>query len=309
MNTYGLAIAWNWEFDADFVEGIEHACARRGISTFRIDPHNLAGVIDKVSSGHLEFDLFFDRASDADPRFLPLAAESRRRGCRVVNPHDCVLRAIDKSVMHYILMTHGIHVPNSIILPPYGKHEHVELSPQDMERLGIPFVIKPANTTGGGTGVVMNARTLHDVLHARKEHPDDTYLVQETIVPKILDGKRAWFRAYWVFGQVILCWWDDQTHQYSELHDEDERRHGLAGLRPIMETIERACQLDFFSSEVAMTEERRFIVVDYVNEVCDMRLQSKFGNGAPDAVVRRIEEIIALEAEHALRGKKAVERA
>jgi hypothetical protein len=116
----------------------------------------------------------------------------------------------------------------------------------------------------------------------------------------VFAGRRAWFRAYWAFGQVILCWWDDQTHAYSELLTDEEARLGLSGMRPIMETIRAACGLDFFSSEIAMTEERRFIVVDYVNEVCDMRLQSKFGNGAPDAVVRRIEELIADESARAL---------
>lgn len=299
MKTYGLAIAWNWEFDADFVAGIEQACARRGISTFRIDPRNLGAVLGDLEAGRLGFEVFFDRASDADAAFLPLVALVRRSCRRVVNPHDLVVHAIDKSVMHHVLISHGIHVPNSIILPPHAVREHVEIAEADLERLGIPFVIKPANTTGGGTGVVMNARTLRDVLRARSEHRDDTYLVQETIHPRILEGKRAWFRAYWAFGRIILCWWDDQTHRYSELSGADERRFGLEGLRPIMETIRRASALDFFSSEVAMTEERKFIVVDYVNEVCDMRLQSKYGNGAPDAVVRQIEELLAEEADRA----------
>lgn len=308
MTIYGLAIAWNWEFDADFVAGIEHACARRGISTFRIDPHNLPAVLRDLGTGRLAFGAFFDRASDADPAFSPLVEQLQRTCRRVFNPPDLVARAIDKSVMHYVLITHGIHVPNSIILPPYAANEQVDLSVEDLERIGVPFVIKPANTTGGGTGVVMNARTLHDVLHARREHRDDTYLVQETVVPRALEGKRAWFRAYWVFGQVLLCWWDDQTHMYSELHEADEARHGLGGLRAIMETIQRACKLDFFSSEVAMTEERKFIVVDYVNEVCDMRLQSNYGNGAPDAVVRRIEDLIARETALVLHGERAEAR-
>ncbi len=309
MTKYGLAIAWNWEFDADFVAGIEHACARRGVSTFRIDPHNLDRVMGDLTSGGLGFDVFFDRASDADPRFFPLVAELRTKCRRFINPHELVLAAIDKSIMHYVLISHGIYVPNSIIVAPYSSNEQVNLTEEDLERIGIPFVIKPANTTGGGTGVVMNARTLHDILHARKEHPADTYLLQETVHPRMLEGKRAWFRAYWILGHVLLCWWDDQTHRYSELHDGDESLHGLARLRPIMETIQRACRLDFFSSEIAMTKERAFIVVDYVNEVCDMRLQSKYGNGAPDDVVRRIEELIAQEAANVVRSEQAGARA
>ena len=62
-----------------------------------------------------------------------------------------------------------------------------------------------------------------------------------------------------------------------------------------MRTIRKVCSLDFFSSEIALTEENTFVVVDYVNEVCDMRLQSKHKDGVPDDVVRRIQELIAKE--------------
>lgn len=76
---------------------------------------------------------------------------------------------------------------------------------------------------------------------------------------------------------------------------EQEDRYGLRPLRSAMELIEQICKLDFFSSEIAQTEDGRFVVVDYVNEICDMRLQSKYGNGAPDAVVNRIQQLIVRE--------------
>ena len=293
MKTFDLAIAWNWEFDDDFVAGIEHQCAMRGISTYRIHPNNLAETIHNVRSGQLAFRSLFDRASDADTEFLQFVRLLKQPSVFVINPHENVVQAIDKSTMHHTLITNGIHVPNSIILPPFRTNGTVKLQQSDLDRVGIPFVIKPANTTGGGTGVVMHARTLNDVLTARMTHADDTYLVQETIVPQMLEGKRAWFRAYCIFHENIICWWDDTTHMYTEMMPDDEQRHGLAGIRDIMKTIQRACKLDFFSSEIAVTDERKFIVVDYVNEVCDMRLQSKHANGAPDAVVHKIEMLIA----------------
>ncbi len=298
MKTFDLAIAWNWEFDDDFVTGIEHQCAVRGISTYRIDPNNLAETIHNVRSGHLGFRSLFDRASDADTEFLQLVRLLKQPSVFVINPHENVVQAIDKSTMHLTLITNGIHVPNSIILPPFRTNGTVKLQQSDLDRVGIPFVIKPANTTGGGTGVVMQARTLNDVLTARMTHADDTYLVQETIVPQMLEGKRAWFRAYCIFHENIICWWDDTTHAYTEMMPDDEQRHGLAGIRDIMKTIQRTCKLDFFSSEIAVTDERKFIVVDYVNEVCDMRLQSKYANGAPDAVVHKIEMLIADRVAH-----------
>ena len=298
MKTFDLAIAWNWEFDDDFVTGIEHQCAVRGISTYRIDPINLAETIHNLQSNRLAFRALFDRASDADTEFLQLVRLLKQPSVFVINPHENVVQAIDKSTMHLILITNGIHVPNSIILPPFRTNGTVKLQQSDLDRIGVPFVIKPANTTGGGTGVVMQARTLNDVLTARMTHADDTYLVQETIVPQMLEGKRAWFRAYCIFHENIICWWDDTTHAYTEMMPDDEQRHGLAGIRDIMKTIQRTCKLDFFSSEIAVTDERKFIVVDYVNEVCDMRLQSKYANGAPDAVVHKIEMLIADKVAH-----------
>jgi hypothetical protein len=306
MITYGLAIAWNWEFDADFVFGIERQCALRGISTYRVDTDHLHHVLELLKKGKIGFQVLFDRASDADLKFQPLVSWFQQSSKYVINPPEHIHRAVDKAIMHFELISHGVHVPNSIILPPFNSGSHIDIAVSDLERIGIPFVIKPANTTGGGTGVVMNAKTLDDVFESRKHHKDDKYLLQETIIPKMLEGKRAWFRVYHVFGEIILCWWDDQTHMYTELHEEDEIRHSLGGLRSIMRTIQQACKLDFFSSEIAMTEERKFIVVDYVNEVCDMRLQSKYGNGAPDAVVHRIEALIATNAEkHIAKGTSA----
>lgn len=300
MRTFGLAIAWNWEFDADFIFGIERECASRGITTYRIDPHNLEPTLHHLRMNTLSFRSFFDRASDADPAFLSLVNLIKHRTTHVINPHEKVVHAIDKATMHIELIRHGVQVPDSIIISPYNEIGYADISISELDRIGVPFVIKPANTTGGGTGVVVNSQTLADITEARRQHRDDKYLVQQTIIPDLLGGKRAWFRAYWVFAEVIICWWDDITHMYTELSEEDEQHYGLRGMRNIMQTIQRACKLDFFSSEIAMTAERNFIVVDYVNEVCDMRLKSKHGTGAPDPVVHHIEGLFANEVERHL---------
>jgi hypothetical protein len=70
--------------------------------------------------------------------------------------------------------------------------------------------------------------------------------------------------------------------------EEEERRLGLGQLRTITERIHAICQLEFFSTELAFTTDRRCVAVDYVNEMCDMRLQSEFSDGVPDIIVHRI---------------------
>lgn len=293
MKAFSLAIAWNWEFDQDFIAGIERECASRSVTTFLITSHNLKSTLSELKQGSLTFRAFFDRASDADPEFLPLVNLLNEAQVYCINPWERVVRAIDKATMHRELIEHGIDVPPTIILPPFRRNGLIEVDPEQLNEVGRPFVIKPANTTGGGTGVVLGAATVEQIIEARKEHQDDKYLVQKMIVPKLLGGKRAWFRVYSVFDTIIPCWWDDTTHMYSELSAGDEEAFNLGGLGRTMESIREICGLDFFSSEIALTGDGKFTVVDYVNEVCDMRLKSKFYNGAPDAVVGRIEVLIA----------------
>jgi hypothetical protein len=307
MRKYDLAIAWNWEFDREFVFGIERECHQQGISTYRIDTEHLPAALKHLKERSLKFLAFFDRASDADPEFLPLVHWMEENAIYYLNPHHQVIHAIDKATMHLEFISHGLYVPDTIILPPYNERKDFSLRENDIGRLGTPFVIKPANTTGGGTGVKLHAKTTEDILRARQEHKNDKYLVQKMIHPKNLDGKRAWFRVYYALGEIIPCWWDDKTHKYSILSEEDEKRFRLTTLRELMNIIQSVCRLDFFSSEIAMTDENQFIVVDYVNEVCDMRLQSHFPNGAPDAVVHRIESLIARETIRHLQENKRKE--
>jgi len=295
MKSINLAIAWNWEYDRDFIYDIESACSGFGLTTYRIEDHNLAETVRMLDAGGLRFNAFFDRASDADEEYLNLQPFVDTPEVRCFNPHRLVLPAADKATMHLEFITHGVNVPNTIILSPAVEGRNIDLGTPDLHRIGIPFVVKPANTTGGGAGVIMNVTNLGEIAETRLDHPDDKYLVQETITPMHFDGRRAWFRAYYAFGKILLCWWDDQTHQYTEVCPEEEQRYGLGGLRPVMEIIHGACRLDFFSSEVAITPERKFIVVDYVNEVCDMRRKSAYDNGAPDEVVSEITRLLAAE--------------
>ena len=60
----------------------------------------------------------------------------------------------------------------------------------------------------------------------------------------------------------------------------------------IVEKIAQVSKLFFFSTEIALTENGQFIVVDYVNESCDIRLQSKALDGVPDQIVKNSADYI-----------------
>jgi hypothetical protein len=297
MEKYNLAIAWNWEFDEDFLSSIEREGLRRNLTTVRIDDTNLTDMFRKIHSGEIFVDVLFDRASDSDDIYSHFVYECQKNQARIFNNFHLAERSRDKATMHLELMSAGLFVPHTYILPPFQTqpfHLHLE---KELSAIGKPFIIKPANTTGGGMGVHLNAHSMRDIHHARQEHPQDKYLIQEKIHPKAFDKRRAWFRVFQAFGEVIPCWWDDYTHVYKEVTLEEEFRYELSPLRNYMHTIQRVCNLDFFSSEIALTTENKFVVVDYVNEVCDMRLQSKSVDGVPDDIVERIVSLLVNEVE------------
>ena len=90
---------------------------------------------------------------------------------------------------------------------------------------------------------------------------------------------------------------DTGTHIYIPVTAEEEDRHGLRALRNIADATAHCCGLSLFSTEIAMTADRRFVAVDYVNDPVDLRLQSKAKDGVPDPVVDeiacRLAELVA----------------
>ncbi len=288
MTTYDLALAYVWEYDTDFINLVEKKFQEAGLSTFVISEYNIDEVLENVLKRKLHFQFYLDRAWDVDERFENLGRILTRRKGIIFNPYKNVLHAIDKASMHLEFITAGLHVPYSIIIPPHSESEDLFISVEELSNLGRPFIIKPCNTTGGGVGVVTGAETLKEILDERVTNSDDKYLLQEKIYPKILDGRRAWFRSFWAFGRAIPVWWDDQTHLYEQILPEHYKNFRLTNLRRITKKIAGLTSLDFFSTEIVLTEDDNFLLIDYVNDQCDMRMKSGHYDGIPDNIVHDI---------------------
>jgi hypothetical protein len=284
---FDIAIAWDWEYDREFVSLLEHAAQARGLTTHAVSPSILQETLAQTRGGEYTFSVFLDRASDTDERFLPFAQAIRLTPTRIVNTPEAVRHAADKATMHLEFLTQGIQVPYTLIISPYNERQEVGISLNDLARLGRPFIIKPANTTGGGTGVILGAETLRDVIESRQHHKNDKYLLQEKIEPAYVGGGTAWFRVFWAFDSIIPCWWHPDSHVYRAV-EGSAIEDSLAPLKVITRAIHDVCQLDFFSTEIALTRQGKFVAVDYVNEICDMRLQSSHPDGVPDQVVMKI---------------------
>ncbi len=296
MVSYDLCLAWNWEHDADFVVLLETACPSHGLSLLSITPDNLADVLRSLADNQIAFRAFFDRASDADARFMPAVQWAHDHAVYCINSYERASRTWDKATMHLALIGAGLHTPYTIILPSYN--ERPGPPPMDLGPLGDRFTIKPAHG-GGGKGVVIEATSLDQVLVARQEYPADQYLLQAHIVPTQLDSRPAWFRVIHCAGRVYPCWWDTGTHIYTPVTFAEENRYRLTPLRHIAASIARVCRLELFSTEIALIPEGLFVVVDYVNDQIDLRLQSKAFDGVPDDIVRDIAgRLVALVAAH-----------
>lgn len=235
-----------------------------------------------MERGELVFKVFFDRASDQEEDFKQLVDIIQKKGTRMINDVDRATWAIDKATMHLEFLTHGIHVPYTIILPPWDERQ--ELEPVNLNKVGTPFVIKPA-CGGCGDGVFLNACTMDDIQTARQQFPNDKYLLQEKIAPLNINGKRAWFRVFYICGEVLPCWWDDQTTITEVLFPSEIDPQVYSEMNRIMQKIAEISQLDLFSTEIALTREQKLLVIDHVNDQVDLRKKSAHLDGIPDEVV------------------------
>ncbi|MCK9424631.1 MAG: hypothetical protein M0Q21_01175 [Ignavibacteriaceae bacterium] len=285
IEKFDIGLAYVWEYDEEFIHKFEEVFHANNLTTFVIGHHNIEEVRERVKEKQLQFHFYFDRAWDVEESFEKLGYLLMKRKTHFFNPHKKVLHAIDKATMHLEFITAGLNVPYSIIIPPVTEKEELFISLSNLAILGRPFIIKPCNTTGGGIGVVTGAESLHDVLYERKFNHEDKYLLQEKIYPALLEGKRAWFRVFYAFGKIIPVWWDDLTHCYQILFEEEIEKFNLRKLFQICRTIYKTVELDFFSTEIVLTSQHKFIVIDYVNDQCDLRFQSGHVDGVPDEIV------------------------
>jgi hypothetical protein len=111
-------------------------------------------------------------------------------------------------------------------------------------------------------------------------------------MPRTIHGQPAWFRVFYAVGKTFPCWWHPLTHVFASISPQDEHRYELTRLREITLHIASICKLDWFSTEIALTLEQ-FIVVDYVNDGIDTRIQSKAVDGVPDEVMQGIARQLA----------------
>jgi hypothetical protein len=298
MTLVDLAVFWEWEYDQDFVTILNSRCRQFGLNIFLVQPFNLPEILQEVEKQQFSAHYFFDRASDTNPAFEPVVQTLLSMGSQPINDPEHLKLALDKAALHHYLIEKGVHVPYTIILSPNRDWTKIKIG--ELIRLGEPFIIKPA-LGGGGVGVELNAKSLFDIVKAKEAKNREACLLQEKVLPIRFGDRRAWFRVFYVCGQVIPCWWDDITHIYQRVTAEEEKIYGLEKLRAEMLKIAELSGVNFFSTEFAIVDRETFVAVDYVNDQCDMRLKSVHPDGVPDDVVEQISFELARFVDAGLR--------
>jgi hypothetical protein len=135
-----------------------------------------------------------------------------------------------------------------------------------------------------------------DILKLKKENSADSYIIQKKISPRILKDNPAWFKTLYCLGEIFPCWWHPINHSYKILTAQESDKCGLLEIWKITEQIKNACKLSFFSAEIALQDNNKFIVANYAHDKPDMRRQSKINDGLPDEIVNKIIEKCSLFA-------------
>jgi hypothetical protein len=291
MKVYDFGVNWSGDTEEDFIKYLRNACSKKKLSFIWISHKNVKDVARELESNSLRIRVLLDtEATFHQPKdiYARVCFAVKDGGGVVINDPDRAEAATDKAFMHYELASEGFNVPYTVVVRNW-ESKTFRLSDEERKNLMIPFIIKPARGYGQ-LGVIREAKgTIREIAQARKFDPNDDFLLQEKIAPVHLSEKRAWFRVINVFETIIPCWWDDQNHLYQHVKQEDFNQHGLFSLAKIIAKIASLTGIVWFSTEVAIDKKygtKRFVVIDYVNDQCDMTTQSESRGGVPDNVVK-----------------------
>jgi hypothetical protein len=290
MRIYDLVMTHKLDADDFFIHRVQCHCAERGLNFFLVEPLWVEVFCKKLQQGELRCRVLLNMHSehhqpdDVYHRLVRIAFEQKTE---VIDPPDVALAAFDKARLHPKLLEAGLILPYTVVVPR-EKIPEFSLSESDSAKLGQPFVIKPS-LGYGKRGVVLDATRPGDLTRSLSEWPDPHYLMQQRIVPRMLGESPAYFRVFFVFGDVWYCWWNCYTDQYRLLRSDEMEKHALHPLEDITRRLAALTMMNFFSTEIALTEAGTFVVIDYVNDQCHMLTQSANpAMGVPDDIVAAI---------------------
>ena len=312
QQVYNFALSWSEYKGRPFITWLKEECEYKKMSFLWCHDGNVSKIIGKLENKRIRIEFLWDMDATytvpGDP-YARLCYAVKDTGGKVVDEPDTTRLAIDKSISHYKLRDAGVPTPFTIIVRNW-RPDTFRITKEEKKKLGFPFVIKPA-TGYGRVGVVMDANwRISDIAQARNFNRGDNFLLQEKIQPVKFDRKIGWFRVFYVFGEVIPLWWHPLLGEYEHVTLKEMVDFKLLPLVRISTKIAQATGMEWFSSEIAVYdrgEGKKFAVIDYVNDQCDVQIKSQVRYAPPDNVILHITERF-VDIAWRLRNKKELQK-
>jgi len=294
MKRYDFGLTWVNSPNEKFVTWLKKACKSCHMNMLLCSPDNVRSVVRDIEEGSLRIRFLLDNeASYNDPidMFARLCYAVKDKGDYVVCDPDHARAASNKAITHYDLIRAGINVPYTVIVRNWQPDTFC-LSASEKKELGEEFIIKPASGFGQ-KGIIKNAKgSISEIASARNFNRGDNFLLQKKVEPLILGDDMAWFRIYYLFGEVIPCWWNTDTGKYRHVTLKEFDAYKLMPLVGIITEIADITRLEFFSSEIALIKTdkgtRKFVAVDYVNDQPELCVRPQAINGPLEDVTEHI---------------------
>ena len=302
------------------------AAASRGLSCCLVHDSVVQEVIDRLQTGrlrvgfHLDYFALWHVPGDSYARLAEAIAES---GGKTVNPPSRSRFFTNKANAHAKLRQHRMGVPATQVLASGAAIDASELAECGIPLDGVSTVyVKPANGFGSSGVVRVEGCTLDRLQAAvgevRRLHPQDQLLVQRGISSPRLrseDGgeRLAYWRLIYCMGELVPFWWhksetDHGRASYRRVSGAAIKELRLHDVLAYGRDLVQLCGLNWFSTELCASEgdERSnyqvpgpggkrlsLVAIDYVNDQCDVDVQSRWLGGPPDSFVRHVAERFA----------------
>ncbi len=273
----------------------------RGLSVLLVNKNSVDWAIDHVAAGKIAPAVYLDLCARPGDRFSKLLETLSVAGVHTIC-NSSQIRWTLKAYSHIELESAGLPLPPTVILKRDDPDR--DLSADERTRLGEKVVIKPSYGVAGLGAVVGAEPTKTAIAAAREFDRKDDWLIQKMVRWGRIDegkpeGERrpAYLRTYNVFGHRTMMWWSNDRG-YSILTWADFEKYNLAGILPLTDQIAELTGMDFFSSEVAIISmdpaaRDRFVLIDYINDQCDIDPEADPRRSPPKAWIQWICERMA----------------
>jgi hypothetical protein len=315
-----------------FTRWLAEETGRRGLSCALLHDGVVQEAIRRLTIGALTIGYHLDYFAlwhVADDRFARLSQAVQDAGGRPVNPPERARCFTDKAAVHAELQRHGFGVPASVVLRPWAADRPLtaaERARLRLDEVGARAYVKLANGFSG-RGIVRADRTDPEGITAavravREIDSSDSCLIQRAVRPPRLAGddgveRPAYWRVLYCLGELIAFWWGPADTMpggvsYRRMTTAEVRHLGLDPVLDYVSDLAALCGLDWFSTELCLgdgDEPSRYVVhravpgrafpvvaIDYVNDQCDVDVQSRYAGAPPDDLVQHLAGRFAEEA-------------